>query len=464
MSTPLVVIDPENVQGIVASGYTHPVSRHLLFRFGSAGGARAFLRGLPPPTSAAEWKKNQPPLLVNVGLSFAGLTATGVLSAQALDRFPPDFQRGPTPERLHDTGPPWWNGVDVANLHCLVTLYARHKGDLDELTQRVLAAATDTQHLIVRGDGQTIDGALLAPPRRLHFGYLDGFSGPSVAWKDPAVDPHVDFRNFLLGYSTPDIESFPRNVGVPGDDEAVAFARDGSYGAFRLMYQDVAAFNRFLIDNACQLARALRMSPGEAAEWLAAKMLGRWRDGRPLVLDPTGTNPTVRPEDPFNYTDDSEGRRCPFSAHVRVVNPRDQLIKESHAPVPRVLRRGMPYGPALEGTRDDGIDRGLIGLFLCADLGGQFAKLVDWINRNDFSNVFTDLRAQDPLLGNRDLPLASTDFLIPTSGGLLTATGLKTFVRTRGTAYFLFPGIQALRQLSAAPDGKGEAHGRTTSQ
>ena len=453
MSTPLVAIDPDNVQGIVASGYTHPVSRHLLFRFGSADGARAFLRGLPPVTSAADWEKDQPPRLVNVGLSFAGLGTTRVLSDAALGRFPPDFKNGPTPDRLHDTGPPWWNNVPVADLHCLVILYGLHKGDLDGLTETVLAtaAATGTQHQLVRANRQTIDGALLAPPRRLHFGYLDGFSGPSVAWKDPAVDPHVDFRNFLLGYSTSDIESFPHNAGFAADDEAVAFARDGSYGAFRLMYQDVAAFNRFLIDNACRLAPALKMSPAETAEWLAARMLGRWRDGRPLVLDPTGTDPKVHPEDAFTYAADGDGQRCPFSAHVRVVNPRDERIKESHAPVPRVLRRGMPYGPALEGTRDDGVDRGLIGLFLCADLTGQFAKLVDWINRNDFSNVFTDLRAQDPLLGNRDLDLASTDFLIPTPGGTLTATGLTTFVRTRGTAYFLFPSIQALRQLARVP-------------
>jgi Dyp-type peroxidase family len=453
ISAPLVTIDLENVQGIVASGYTYPVSRHLLFRFGSPAGARAFVRSVLPVTSAADWDKNHPERLVNVGLSFAGLAATQVLSDAALGRFPPDFRSGPAPERLHDSGAPWWNGVPVVELHCLVSLYALHQGDLDGLTAAVLAAATATatHHQIVRGGGQTIDGALLAPPRRLHFGYMDGFSGPSVAWKDPAQDPDVDFRNFLLGYSNRDIESFPRNVGLAGDAEAVAFARDGSYGAFRLMYQDVAAFNRFLMDNASRLAPALKMSPEEATEWLAARMLGRWRDGRPLVLDPSGTDPHVQPKDAFTYAADAQGWRCPFSAHIRVVNPRDQLIKDSHAPVPRVLRRGMPYGQALTGTIDDGRDRGLIGLFLCANLSDQFAKLLDWINRNDFSNVFTDLRAQDPILGNRDGPLASTDFLIPTPSGTLTATGLTTFVHTQGTAYFLFPSIQALGQLAKAP-------------
>jgi len=459
MTTPLVSIHPANVQGLVAHTYTYLRSRHLLFTFGAKDGARAFLRGLPPVTSSADIDAGPPPRTLNLGLSFSGLKAGGLLGDEALDRFPLEFQTGPTPERLHDDGPgspSWWAGVPVAELHCLVSLHAQTEKDLDGLRDAVLAvaAATGTRHRVVRAGGATIDGQLLQPPRRVHFGYLDGFSGPTVAWKDPAQEPDVDFRHFLLGYATADIDSRPRDRGLPGEAEALGLARDGSYAAFRLMYQDVAAFNRFLADNARRLAPALHMTEAEAEEWLAARMLGRWRDGRPLVLAPDKGSPAVRPEDDFNYVNDKNGYRCPFSAHIRVVHPRrDQQIEETHEPVPRVLRRGMPYGPELEGTQDDGKDRGLIGLFFCSSLRDQFEKMVDWINRNDFSKVFTDLRAQDPLLGNRDQPLASTDFLIPTPGGPLKATGLTTFVRTRGTAYFLFPGLQALRQLGGAERG-----------
>ena len=82
------------------------------------------------------------------------------------------------------------------------------------------------------------------------------------------------------------------------------------------------------------------------------------------------------------------------------------------------------------------------------ELRDQFEKLMDWINRTDFSNVFTDLRGQDALLGNRDVELASTAFEIPRAGKEpLKVTGLKTFVQTRGTVYVLFPSMQALRQL-----------------
>src|SRR2546428_67226 len=102
--TPLLGINPTNVQGIITSGYTHPVSRHLLFRFETGAGARDFLRRLPPVTTAANWSANKPERVVNVALSYGGLQATGVLSTEALARFPADFRAGPSPERLSDAG------------------------------------------------------------------------------------------------------------------------------------------------------------------------------------------------------------------------------------------------------------------------------------------------------------------------------------------------------------------------
>lgn len=455
MPTPIVRIDKANVQGIVGDVYTHPVSRFLLFRFESGSGARAFLGRIPTVTSTEEWQANHPSRLVNVALSFNGMKAGGALNGESLDRFPLDFRTGPTLERLKDDTPgiQWWNGVPVAELHCLICLHAADGDILEDLTDEVLdaATATGTHHQIVRAENQTIDGAFLTPPRRVHFDYLDGFSGPSFSWSDPAQPPEMDFRHFLLGYATADIESNPRLLGRSGDRAAVEFARDGSYVAFRVMQQDVAEFNRFLSDNARRLAPTLGMSEENAVKWLAAKMLGRWPSGQPLVTDPDGPTTGTRPEDDFNYSEDTQGQRCPFSSHIRVTNPRDQPIDDAVAPVPRVLRRGMPYGPPfVEGDQDAGKERGLIGMFLCSSLSGQFEKLMDWINRNDFSNtdVFPDLRAQDPLLGNRDVPLASKEFRIPTANGLLKATGLTTFVRARGTAYFLFPGLNALSQFT----------------
>ena len=57
--------------------------------------------------------------------------------------------------------------------------------------------------------------------------------------------------HFVLGAWSEEIQSFPRHP--PMSD----FVRDGSYLAFRWIYQDVARFNRYLRENATRLAPQL---------------------------------------------------------------------------------------------------------------------------------------------------------------------------------------------------------------
>jgi deferrochelatase/peroxidase EfeB len=451
-------IDLDNVQGLIVRPYTHPVSSHELVRFPSPAGARAFLAALVPSvTSGRPWGADVPRRLLNVGLSFTGLQAAGALSPDALTWLPDDFRTLPPPETLGDTGgpPPWWDATRAADFHCLVSLFADTPASLDAFLGDVEGAArgTGVNLLHVRPDGERLRGALFTQKRQLHFGYFDGISAPDIGWADPVAPPQVDFRHYLLGYGTDAIQSTPRPIpgAPPALDEAVRFVADGTYLALRVLYQDVAAFNRFLEDNARRLAPVVGRSQADTAEWLAAKMLGRWRTGEPLALCPDRPDPACSLRNDFDYTDDPHGRKCPPSAHIRVVNPRSQPIDPPHRPVPRLLRRGMPFGPPLPGTRDDGQERGLIGLFLCNSLRTQFEKVLTWVNRNDFAPVFTELgtlRGQDPLLGNRTLSLASQDFLVPMAAGMVKGVGLTTFVQSRGTAYFLLPGLKALRHLA----------------
>ena len=111
------------------------------------------------------------------------------------------------------------------------------------------------------------------------------------------------------------------------------------------------------------------MFKANSKELIAAKMVGRWRSGAPLVLASEHDNPTLG-ADPnrnnvFSYSDDMEGLKCPFSAHIRRVNPRDALKNDLVAVnLHHFLRRGTNYGPPLpEGVlEDDGVQRG--GVFL----------------------------------------------------------------------------------------------------
>ncbi|OAI22353.1 hypothetical protein A1356_19250 [Methylomonas koyamae] len=95
---------------------------------------------------------------------------------------------------------------------------------------------------------------------------------------------------------------------------------------------------------------------------------------------------------------------------------------------------------------DDGVERGLVGMFICASIQRQFYKLTSWMKENNFSPKFRDLRAQDPF-SNRMVPDASDKFSIPTTGNPLTVT-LQDFVVTKGTAFFLLPSLKGLKYLA----------------
>jgi hypothetical protein len=66
--------------------------------------------------------------------------------------------------------------------------------------------------------------------------------------------------------------------------------RNGSFGAFHILKQDVAQLEEFL-----QVAAP---TIGLTPDGLAAKLLGRWRSGVPLALSDTGTSPI--PSDRLN--------------------------------------------------------------------------------------------------------------------------------------------------------------------
>ncbi|MGH3702013.1 MAG: Dyp-type peroxidase [Pseudonocardiaceae bacterium] len=450
-----MAVDLNGVQALVTTLYRRPISRHLFFRFGDRASARAYLGELAHGvTMAGGTLDAAPDPLLNVGVTYDGLAALGMDPA-LLAKLDAVFKRGPLAVQLSLGDVPgspsdpvsWWDGqFSTADVHCIVHVYARSDDAVQDATHTVreLAHRNGLTELFPRRDGSTLEGRSLGGAQ-LHFGYTDGISHPDVCWDDdiPPAPSQVDFRNFLLGYSTREYPSAP--AGGPAAD----FVRGSTYGVFRWLYQDVAAFNLFLSTEGPKLFPELAVA--DAEELLAAKMMGRWRDGTPLVLSPDRPDPRLANSNDFGYvTQDLDGCRCPFSAHIRVVNPRDTPLDPAEVEgVPRVLRRGMAYGPPLQGNTDDGVDRGLVGVFLCADLRKQIYTLTSWIMRNNFSPVYdANRRVQDPLFGNRAMPGASADFTLPAAGGGATVKNLPDFVRTKGTAFLLYPGKTTLTALS----------------
>ena len=173
--------------------------------------------------------------------------------------------------------------------------------------------------------------------------------------------------------------------------------RNGTYVVFRKLHQRVAAFRRYLKENA--------RSPDDE-ELLAAKMMGRWRSGAPLALCPLHDDPGARRRSApqqrlrLSRTTRPATRRRPAS-HIRRANPRDASVA-GVVRLHRMIRRGTAYGPELpEGVlEDDGVDRGLMFAFVGAHLGRQFEFVQsEWINGGEFLGLGD---AKDPIAGAHD--------------------------------------------------------------
>jgi len=471
----LQVDKPElhDIQGLIVNGYTHPCSVHMLFKFNKENTnlkyIRAFFKDLLPYLQSAEdWGPLKPEIMLNIGLTAIGIQIVKPELNVPKSNFSTTFKRGPwnpnsAQQSLGDIGPgpdvapgdpsKWWNKkFGNEDVHCVVHAYAMNPTAQERIVGIITDAAEKSNGMVT--ELKPLDSAtgrleqyLLVPSDYVHFRYRDSIDEPELN-DNPAGKDQQDLNNFLIGYST-----LKNPIPGPLSGPEAKFAKNGCYNAFRILYQDVEAFNNFLEEQAELIAPKINQTKEYTVEWLAAKMCGRWRNGSPLVLSPENPEHETSKSTDFGYlANDMKGLKCPFSAHTRVANPRDEGVDTAGANiVPRIIRRGMPYGPPM--SVEPKADRGLIGLFLCGDLSSQFETLYGWINMNNFSNVFNPANntPQDPMIANRSSQSnMDLNFTIPMQDGndIVIKGPLPQFVITRGTAYFLLPSISSLTKIA----------------
>ena len=443
--------DPANVQGLIMRGYSHPFSCHMLFKFPQAGrpAAAKFVSALLPYLQdAQDWGTCKPKRMLNIGLTYNGVISVKPTLGQG--QFSPTFAQGPASNgsqaSLFDLGESapenwWYKKFTTGDIHAVVHVYALTSADLTWLVTLVAdaAGAASVTELFPLNSGSGRLEQYELPDEKIYFGYRDGIDNPDLGWpSDPSNPSPQDLSSFLIGYA-------PNDTG-PSQGDAGVFAKDGCDNAFRIFYQDVEAFEKFLDANMAAVAAATGKSQQDARDWLAAKLVGRWYNGSPLVLSPDAPDPNTAGATDFDYSGDMLGQQCPFSAHTRNSNPRDEPIIPP-SPPPRIARRGMPYGTPPNPPDYSG-DRGLIGLFLVGDLASQFELVYFWMNENTFSTVFSTA-TQDAVLADRQTPGADTSFTIPTQGDPIVIASLPQFLVTRGTAYCLLPSVTTLRNIAA---------------
>jgi deferrochelatase/peroxidase EfeB len=468
------MFDLSDLQGNILRGYTRkPYVRYLVLEVADRSAARRWLAAAisgrdrdVPQITTGNWGKARPDTCFNIGLTYEGLRALGT-PRSSLEMFPNEFIEGMTARALklgdvRASAPETWPAPfnEPARIHLIATIYAEKVEQLDQVQQHAL----DRNALTLLGtrEGYNFAGDFV------HFGYRDNIMQPRFEGiHDPKRhadgQPMAPLGTVLLGYKT-NLEGLLWRVPQPA-----ALGHNGTFNAFRVLRQDVAGFEKYLDQaasdllahpqsnevlpqgaeaNICQTLSIVPPSRHAALrEVVAANLCGRWRDGTPLALSADTPDPSVD-QAKFDYDGNS---RCPYGAHIRRTNPRGgQIVQRVANNSRRLVRRGVPYGPAYDPANPrngEEPERGLLGNFIGASLGAQFeAMSCDWLNLSLQDPRITG--SNDPITGAND-PATSWFDLPLKSGGTIRLRGLPEFVSTRGGAYTFLPSLSAIRYLGS---------------
>ena len=433
--------------------------------------------------------------IVQLAVSAPGLRALGLPDA-AMASFPPPFTQGMSaPARariLGDAGEDaperwWWGGQGEPHLALILLGHSEAACDALEAALTAAAAAQGAA-MMYRVPMDLYDPG----DNREPFGFVDGISQPVIrgTYKGSTRgDPlHlVEPGEFILGYpdnrgETPPGPSVSAGLDpagklpVRGSDPTLSTAtinhpreigRNGSYLVIRHLEQDPVAFDGYCAQQAAELKHRLPAPYLVDAEFIAAKLLGRWRNGAPIVRAPYSDTVSRSqaisarnqgaPKDAhitFSNTfllgeEDPEGLRCPFGAHIRRANPRDSLNPGSTDQIAisnrhRILRIGRKY----QASVSEAGKPGLVFMCLNADIERQFEFIQQtWIQGNVISLTCPiSLKGEtDPLLGSGD----SSGYTMPSHDGLIRLAPPPRFVTVRGGGYFFMPGRSVVNWLAS---------------
>jgi Dyp-type peroxidase family len=446
----MTTIDFKDVQGLVFSGYNknmHYASYYLL-TIQDATHAREWLKNLIHQERITHGEERRTDGCLNLAFSYSGLSQL----QKHLGGFELAFQEGMySPRRstlLGDQGendPSKWQwGNDGNSIHILLMLYSP---DATAHQQR----KTAEEAAIIAG-GMTfkcldsVHPAEASGSSKEHFGFVDGVSDPLVEGfpkvtqsTNPQAPKVIATGEFILGHPNGYDGKLTQQPSAGSLGEQ--FGKNGTYLVFRQLEQDVAGFWTFINREA--------NNQDIDADYLAAKIVGRWPSGAVVQANDRGDPKIVNNE--FDYRDDPDGFGCPFGSHIRRANPRGiglgETLETSIMVVNRhrLLRRGRSYGNFVEKpTQDDGGKRGLFFICLNANIERQFEFVQHtWINNPKFNGLYDE---DDPLIGS--YAAHNKNFTIPEQPVRQRICNFQPFVTVRGGGYFFLPGLNALKMLS----------------
>lgn len=517
-SPPATVIETSEVQSLLFGAFSkHVHAACLVLQLpAELELSRKWLLSIEPMLSYGD----DPPLgdIRILSLSHMGLVKLG-LSSDARDNFPAAFRQGMAHKTrakiLSDTGddqPKKWSwGFEPVD--GVILLYAASAKTLAAQKQDVEKALNSqggtVVHTVTLAELEIKRDAVGKQKSSIEaFGFADGISQPIIRGtrrflRNTDAIHVVEPGEFLLGYpnnrgdvapaitvaASADPENLlpaasPAHTGalIPdfnrsGANAARDFARNGSFLVIRQLEQKPEVFDGFVEKTAIAFASHKGMprhldSLDKRKQWIAAKMVGRWKDGTSLVKYPhkPGTgwdgNDIAPPDNDFLLgAEDPSGLRCPYGAHIRRANPRESFVPGSQEQLTisnrhRILRVGRKYdaaGSGEKGSENPGL------LFMCfnSDLERQFEFIQQtWSMAWQFHGLENEV---DPILargllgpgsGKRNLARLT----IPTPAGAMQIQDVEDFIRVRGGGYFFMPSRSALKYLCGPAASNGDVN------
>src|SRR6202051_1477743 len=314
----IAALEVSDIQATVLRPRPSPYrGQYVVLRIDDAAQGREMLcRIIPYIAPADDWWLPTLPGWMGIALTYHGLKALG-LSATSLETFPQEFREGMASRAyiLRDVGDiapsNWEYPFGTPDMHVAIAIYSKDAESLEA----TLALARQSHHDLPNISVVYRLRFSELPNGCNPFGFKDGLHNSNVEGSGAVVHPGsgrpVKAGEVLMG--------FPDELGATAiSPEPEVLRRNGTFVAFRKFHMRVAAFRRYLREQA---------SSPEEEELIAAKMVGRWRSGAPLVLAPERDDSELGADanrnNEFSYEDDVQGLKCPFSAHIRRVNPRD---------------------------------------------------------------------------------------------------------------------------------------------
>ncbi|MEJ8858473.1 hypothetical protein WKW79_28150 [Variovorax robiniae] len=377
-----------------------------------------------------------------VGFTHAGLAALEIAETR-LAGFPQEFVEGmearssllgdvrvnhpdrwnrPLPWRREDSG----HRVDMKAVHVLVHMRIRSPANTSAALHPLLKAQVDEldamNGLRVLAVQPTFAVRNARGEMAGHLNFADGISQPRIdatrapaAKPPPAFDERVLPGEVLLGHAN-NRDDAPNTAIDP-------LRLDGTFLVVRKLRQHMDT-----------LHAATSMLTESERDDLLSRMMGRQRDGTPLVPLPPGAG-----RNDFNY--DKASDACPYHSHIRRANPRD-----GRQYTPRIIRRGMSYGPPV--SADPSAERGLVFMAYCASLSEQYETLQRWITGGNSSGVSSaqgDAFLRVPQIGEK----YTFRYLDKDGNVARFVFDDKPLVRLEWGLYAFVPSLAALERLDA---------------